>query len=534
MFRAKHLLTDRICALKLLRAEWMNEELSQRLFVEARAAGRVRHPNIVEIIDAGYSAAGPYLAMEFLPGRSLASLLRERGKLEVSDAVAITLAVLSALQAAHSAAIVHRDLKPDNIFLVAGPDGSVGGLKVLDFGIAKILDATAPLTQTGRLLGTVEYLSPEQVTGEASVDARSDVFSIGVLLFQLLTGTTPFRGPTPIVTTYRIVHAEPPALHLAGGPSDEGLAAVVARALKKAQADRFPSAASFAEALTTGWPEVDPERVLRQIRLDAPTAIRRPGAAPEEGLTQPDGPPLMESVGGSSRSPQPGSWTPLGGSHIRRSAAIVTQAGAEAAPASTDPAPSRGMASGTASQPRRIKGRVLRALKRATVMRHGTELCLRAINELNRSAGPTWLEPIRPQSLYDIRLYDAYCSALEGLVPGLKPEHWREMGQAALEAEIVADARHVLAAADLASLMTGAIEVWSSLFDGGSWHYELRGTSAVEVVLSNFHQVSVRLRSWLVGLVEQTFRAAGFASARADFAPAAGPANPLTLRITFE
>src|SRR5690606_28735194 len=150
------------------------------------------------------------------------------------------------------------------------------------------------------------------------------------------------------------------------------------------------------------------------------------------------------------------------------------------------------------------------------------------------SAGPTWLEPIRPQSLYDIRLYDAYCSALEGLVPGLKPEHWREMGQAALEAEIVADARHVLAAADLASLLTGAIEVWSSLFDGGSWHYELRGTRAVEVVLSNFHQVSVRLRSWLVGLVEQTFRAAGFASARADFAPAAGPANPLTLRITFE
>ena len=196
---------DRAVALKIMHAELANDEDFVRRFVaEARSVARLSHPNVVTVYDQGADGRTLYLAMEYVPGRTLRDLLAERSALRPREALDILEGVLAGLAAAHAAGIAHRDVKPENVLL-----GDNGSIKVADFGLARLLsDATH--TKSGMLIGTPAYLAPEQVTGGRS-DFRTDVYATGIMLFELLTGRQPYTGDTPLTVAYRHVNEVVPA-----------------------------------------------------------------------------------------------------------------------------------------------------------------------------------------------------------------------------------------------------------------------------------------------------------------------------------
>ena len=196
---------DRQVALKVMHAELARDEEFVRRFIgEAKSVARLSHQNVVAVFDQGSDGPFLYLAMEYVPGRTLKEMLRERGRFTPATALDIMAGVLDGLAAAHASGIVHRDVKPENVLLTAD-----GRLKVADFGLARA-QAAAAHTRAGLLIGTVAYLPPEQVTGD-STGPRSDVYSAGVVLFELLTGRQPFTGDTPIAVAYQHVNTDVPA-----------------------------------------------------------------------------------------------------------------------------------------------------------------------------------------------------------------------------------------------------------------------------------------------------------------------------------
>ena len=196
---------DRQVALKVMHAELArDDEFVNRFIGEAKSVARLSHQNVVAVFDQGSDGPFLYLAMEYVPGRTLKEVLRERGQFAPAAALDIMAGVLDGLAAAHASGIVHRDVKPENVLLTAD-----GRLKVADFGLARA-QAAAGHTRAGLLIGTVAYLPPEQVTGEAT-GPRSDVYSAGVVLFELLTGRQPFTADTPIAVAYQHVNANVPA-----------------------------------------------------------------------------------------------------------------------------------------------------------------------------------------------------------------------------------------------------------------------------------------------------------------------------------
>ena len=215
------------------------EEASQRFFREARLAGALQHPNITLIFDFGIEDGTPYFVQEYLTGIDLDALLK-RGRPTLRGALAILAQVCAGLECAHARGIVHRDIKPANIRIL--PDGTV---KIMDFGIAKSLQTDIGLTQTGTALGTAGYLAPEQVSG-GSVDARTDLFSLGVIAYELVTGTRPFKGTSLSNVLYKIAHDAPPPLRRLNPRCPQGLEAAVLTALAKEPADRFASVREFA------------------------------------------------------------------------------------------------------------------------------------------------------------------------------------------------------------------------------------------------------------------------------------------------
>jgi TolB-like protein len=216
--------------------------LHDRLLREARSAAAVSHPNICQLFEIGEHEGAPFLAMELLDGESLADRL-ERGPLPPAEAITTALAIVSALDALHKRSIVHRDLKPTNVFL------SQHGVKLLDFGLARPvtieLDATA-LTRPGSVLGTPRYMSPEQARGE-DVDARSDLFAVGCVLFEMLSGRPAFNGASAIEILHAVLHEQPPAL--AGSLAIVDADRVVQRALMKDAQERYRSAEAIARDL---------------------------------------------------------------------------------------------------------------------------------------------------------------------------------------------------------------------------------------------------------------------------------------------
>jgi beta-lactam-binding protein with PASTA domain/tRNA A-37 threonylcarbamoyl transferase component Bud32 len=196
---------DRQVALKVMHAELARDDDFVRRFIgEAKSVARLSHQNVVAVYDQGADGPMLYLAMEYVPGRTLKEMLRDNGWLPPAVALEIMTGVLGGLAAAHASGIVHRDVKPENVLLTA--DGRV---KVADFGLARALTATGH-TRTGLLIGTVAYVPPEQVTGD-STGPRGDVYSAGVMLFQMLTGRLPFTGDTPLSVAYQHVNADVPA-----------------------------------------------------------------------------------------------------------------------------------------------------------------------------------------------------------------------------------------------------------------------------------------------------------------------------------
>ena len=196
---------DRTVALKIMHAELANDEDFVRRFVaEARSVARLAHPNVVTVYDQGADGRTLYLAMEYVPGRTLRALLQERTRLRPREALDIIEGVLSGLAAAHAAGIAHRDVKPENVLL-----GAAQSVKVADFGLARLLSDVTH-TKSGLLIGTAAYLAPEQVAG-GRADFRTDVYATGIMLFELLTGRQPFTGDTPLAVAYRHVNEVVPA-----------------------------------------------------------------------------------------------------------------------------------------------------------------------------------------------------------------------------------------------------------------------------------------------------------------------------------
>ena len=271
IYRAQDPALGRTVAIKLIRADLLDgeerTEFLARFNQEARAAARCAHPNIVTIHDFALHDGNPFLAMEYVAGETLAAVLRRDGRFPPERAVAVMTQVLDALGAAHAMGIVHRDVKPANIMLL--PDLRV---KVADFGIARL--ESGGLTQTGAVLGTPSYMSPEQCRGEA-VDGRSDLFSAGAMLFELLTGERPFPGRTFTAIVQALMDPAPfdPGPRAAGLPP--GLVAVVRRALAKRAADRFATAGAMAAAL-----RAVPGSALVEVPGTDATTVMAPRADP--------------------------------------------------------------------------------------------------------------------------------------------------------------------------------------------------------------------------------------------------------------
>jgi serine/threonine protein kinase len=244
VWRAFNLQLEVPVAIKLLRTD-LNasaSELGERLRIEARAAAKLVHPGIVRVFDIGEAESGePFIVMELLTGESLGDML-ERGPLAPIHALQLLLPIAEGLSLAHSRGVVHRDLKPDNIFIAI--DGSAVQPKLLDFGIAKVQSAMvagAPiLTQTGTLLGSPDYMSPEQACGRSDIDERSDVWSFCVVLYEALTGGCPFTGDSCQTILRSVVQDQVVPLDVKAG-IEPGLSAIVQRGLSKAREARPPS-----------------------------------------------------------------------------------------------------------------------------------------------------------------------------------------------------------------------------------------------------------------------------------------------------
>src|SRR5580700_10876212 len=249
-------------------------ELLSRFQTEARAAGLLAHPNIVVVYDAGEEDGLFYITMEFVEGRSLQSHIDSKQPFPVSRVLKLMEQVCSALDFAHQHNVVHRDIKPANLMLT--PDDVV---KITDFGTAKILQfGTA---QTAHVMGTPSYMSPEQVKGKP-VDGRSDIFSLGVILYELMTGEKPFPGQNITTVIYKIINEEPIPPRSLDSSIHPGLSAVITRALAKEPAARFQTCADLLNALKNYHEMTSPEATLRMLPVTSQPAPGkgRPAAQP--------------------------------------------------------------------------------------------------------------------------------------------------------------------------------------------------------------------------------------------------------------
>jgi eukaryotic-like serine/threonine-protein kinase len=243
VYRATDTRLDREVALKVMHAELArDEEFRHRFIGEAKSVARLSHQNVVAVFDQGADGPFLYLAMEFVPGRTLKGLLRDSGRFPPATALEIMAGVLDGLAAAHASGIVHRDVKPENVLVTA--DGRV---KVADFGLARAL-STAGHTRTGLLIGTVGYVPPEQVTGDP-IGAAGDVYSAGVMLFELLTGRLPFSGDTPLSIAYQHVNSGVPAPSTLAPGIPAAVDQLVLAATARDPAQRLPDATEFGRAV---------------------------------------------------------------------------------------------------------------------------------------------------------------------------------------------------------------------------------------------------------------------------------------------
>jgi beta-lactam-binding protein with PASTA domain/tRNA A-37 threonylcarbamoyl transferase component Bud32 len=272
VYLAKDQLLGRQVAVKVLHQRFVeDQEFVERFRREASSAASLSHPNVVAIFDRGEWNGTYYIAMEYLPGRSLKTVVREHGPLDPPVAIDIVIQILHAARFAHRRGIIHRDLKPQNVIL-----DDEGRAKVTDFGIARA--GASDMTLTGSIMGTAQYLSPEQAQGQP-VSAATDLYAIGIVLYELLTGRIPFDGETAVSIALKQVSAAPPVPSSVNPAVSGSLDAVVRRALAKNPADRFVDADEFIAAL---------EQIKRDGLLEEPrTQIVGPAASGDESADTP-------------------------------------------------------------------------------------------------------------------------------------------------------------------------------------------------------------------------------------------------------
>ena len=308
---------SRIIAIKLLRSDIAGDPTFQARFRrEAQSAAALNHPTIVAVYDSGEeeitapngaTRSVPYIVMEYVEGHTVRELLGDGDAVPIPEAVEITTGVLDALEYSHRAGIVHRDIKPGNIMLT-----STGAVKVMDFGIARAMeDSSATVTQTHAVVGTAQYLSPEQARGEV-VDARSDLYSTGCLLYELLTGQPPFTGDSAVAIAYQHVREipKPPSALAADVP--ESLDRVVLKALAKARDDRYQDAAHMrnellaaARGMAVSAPATDTWQAPAALSSPSTTAL---SPAPAPGPPSPAQPPVSPDRSTENKQPRRRWW----------------------------------------------------------------------------------------------------------------------------------------------------------------------------------------------------------------------------------
>jgi eukaryotic-like serine/threonine-protein kinase len=288
VYRGTDQVLDRTVAIKVLADRYAEDDnFVTRFRREAQAAAALSHPNVVAVFDTGDDDAAHYIVMEYVEGRTLGEVLKVQGPFDADRASAIAEDVATALQAAHERGLVHRDVKPGNVMI-----DTEGRVKVMDFGIARAA-ANDTLTQTGTILGTAAYLSPEQARGD-SVDARSDIYSLGCVLFEMVAGRPPFTGDSPVSLAFRHVNEDPqpPSVYRPGVPPQ--VEAVIMRALEKDPGQRYQSAEEFRRALAAARSETAATVPIGAAARGGDTAVMVPAGT--EGIA-PAGEALPPDVG---------------------------------------------------------------------------------------------------------------------------------------------------------------------------------------------------------------------------------------------
>src|SRR5262245_52335243 len=287
VYLAEHVRLGRNVALKVLAPHLAEDETFRERFIrESRIAAAMDHPNIVTIYDAGEVEAGLYISMRYVEGSDLGKLLHAEGALEPSRTLLLLSQVAAALDAAHAKGLVHRDVKPGNVLLET-TDTALERAYLSDFGISKRTTTGSGLTRTGQFVGTVDYVAPEQITGE-QIDGRTDVYSLGCVLFQCLVGHVPFPSETEVATIYSHLNDAPPSFE-GSVTAPYGLTEVLAQALAKSKEDRYPTCSALIEAA----------RGALSGARETPTVVRsvvKPGAGPSRA--EPDTQVIGEALPG--------------------------------------------------------------------------------------------------------------------------------------------------------------------------------------------------------------------------------------------
>jgi serine/threonine-protein kinase len=275
VFRAHDRLLDRKVALKVLHQQYSEDaEYIERFRREARAVAALSHPNIVTVIDRGEHENRQFIVFEYIDGENLKALIQRRGPAPVTTALELAMQVARGLSFAHQQGLVHRDVKPQNVLL-----NGDGQAKVTDFGIARSLDVQQGMTQTGTVLGTSDYIAPEQAQG-MRVDEHTDVYSLGVVLYEMLTNEVPFPGENFVAVAMRHINEAPPSIRDKRPDVSPRLEAAVQRAMAKRPEDRFQTMADFCRELEANLAEAQGDTVTAPALPRRKRAPRRQGANP--------------------------------------------------------------------------------------------------------------------------------------------------------------------------------------------------------------------------------------------------------------
>ncbi len=501
MYRAIDEVSRGAVAVKLQRHEVARDlEQASRLFEGAWAASRIHHPNIIDVFETGLGEFGPFIVMEELKGENAARVLARHGRLEIVQALALLEPVILALDAAHHAGLVHGDVKPENVFLTVLPD-SRPTVKLLDFG------TLVPGRQAGTsgvrqyFFGTAEYLSPEQASGE-TIDRRSDVFSLCVVLFELLTNSRPFHGPTSAATAYKIVNAPTPCLQEKG--TRTGLAAlssIVTRGLAKNPNERYPGMRQLLDELRPFLLEgVASQQVLFDL-LPARMSLQLDSGTVRVGIpTLPPVPLLSEDARSNQSSPALSSGV---SSATRLRAGSLNVEYEPEVPTSVIPTRFRGR--------HHVRGMVWQSLD--DYLRPRTAPALRVLL-LERIANPQALELLQGtiQGIvhYDLEVVSRYVElATEQLFAG-DPNWCRLAGREAIHGILAgALARNPSSPSHPLATLRRLGTLLGQLFDFGDWRVDKgRNSNAALLTISQLEAAGLGIRLWMVGIVERSLAVA--------------------------